>query len=755
MMGLWGAQMTSNGNLDSQTFTNQSFFARQGNFGSAKFTIDNFTGYFVTPTTRPIRNPHRFARTSSRFPDYVQFLHGQTEAYGLHIQNVPDLTMRKLSPDPLNSNLFIGASTADLINVGGYGNTIFGNNLSFNVFGDPTGTQEEADIYMFEHSIAQRYPVQTVQAGQLRRIIQVFKSNWGVSDFNDPYAAVVDAPKLVNADTSGQDGLSPNPMTVRAYIDNQYAKLDQEITIPGVRFVLTLPPGLSLAPGQTAEKTIGAVQPRGIGLVDWQIESDGVTFGELPISITFIPTVGGQKTLSTVIRVAATPIVRLASGAQMVTFPYNFTDNSLEAVTGLVPEIDYRAFKWDPGQRAYLQASVANRSEGIWFVPTSDQGFVALNSATVNADTRTGGLLYTLRSGWNMIGNPYNYAVPLSDLVAVVDDAPADSYTWAELVSNGFVSSALAHWDRGTSGAGVGSYKFTLSQSTKLEPHKGYWIYVNTFNPVRLSWPPILIAGLNPSGRADETQWRQSDRQWRVQLSARTATGADTDNYIGYVADPTLVNRFVLPEPPPAMDGKVDVAIEGTVNGQLTRVAQALTTKKTKTEFKVYVNSHEAGDVTLTWPNLASVPRNVRAKITDLATGEVRDLRSVSGYTYFMSGVGSREFTVTLEQGGSVRPVIGNVIVGQGADRSVGAMTISYALSADALVSVRVLSGSGKEVFTVTRGRADNAGENQVIWSLRDNANRAVAPGQYKVEILAETTDGERVRKVVPVNVIR
>jgi hypothetical protein len=82
-------------------------------------------------------------------------------------------------------------------------------------------------------------------------------------------------------------------------------------------------------------------------------------------------------------------------------------------------------------------------------------------------------------------------------------------------------------------------------------------------------------------------------------------------------------------------------------------------------------------------------------------------------------------------------------------------MTISYALSADALVSVRVLSATGKEVFTVTRSRADNSGENQVLWGLRDNANRAVAPGTYRVEILAETPDGERVRKIVPVNVVR
>ncbi|MEZ5162856.1 MAG: hypothetical protein R2688_03700 [Fimbriimonadaceae bacterium] len=53
----------------------------------------------------------------------------------------------------------------------------------------------------------------------------------------------------------------------------------------------------------------------------------------------------------------------------------------------------------------------------------------------------------------------------------------------------------------------------------------------------------------------------------------------------------------------------------------------------------------------------------------------------------------------------------------------------------------------------MTRGRAENSGENSVQWTLRDNANRAVAPGTYRVEILAETPNGERVRKLVPVSI--
>lgn len=764
---MWGAQHTSFGRVDSQPNSPplgpaNMFFSYSFNWPTApligsthKLAPNVFSGFFVTPTTRPIRNPHKFVRNSPRFPAYVQMLAGQTEAYGVHITNIPDATMAKLSPNPLNSNQYFGATPVDLINIGDHGNIMADNAVSFNVFADNTGNAEEADVFMSQHSIVQRWNVTNVGSLATRHIVQVVKSNWGVGNYNDPYTAVVDAPKIVNTDPNGQDGLSPNPMTVRAYIDNQYARLNQEINMSQARVIITLPAGLSLVNGETAEKVIPGIPANALRSVQWDIESDGTTFGELPITVTFIPTPGPQKTISTIIRIGATPRVRIASNAQMVTFPYTFADTSLGAILGLTPEVDFTAYKWDPGQGAYLQASTAIRGESVWIVPTNDEGFIDLNNATAPPDMGEGGMLTTLKKGWNMIGNPYNYAIPLADLVGVVDDSPADSYTWSEMVLNGYVNSAVVTWDRGPNGDNPqGVYKFTTSQSSKLEPHKGYWIYVNTFNPVRIAWPPVYIPGLADAGRGVEENWNKNDRQWRVQLAARMNSGSDTENYVGYVADPQRLGPLTLAKPPQAPNAAVEVVIEGNVAGQPARVAQAMTDKKTRTEFRVHVNNLTAGDVTVTWPNLPSVPRNVRAKLTDLATGEVRDLRAVSGYTYHMNQPGTREFVVTLEQSGSSRPTIGNVLVSQ-SDRGTGAMTISYALSAEALVSVRVLSTTGKEVYTVTRGRADSSGENQVLWNLRDNANRAVAPGTYRVEILAETPDGERVRKVVPVNVIR
>jgi hypothetical protein len=55
----------------------------------------------------------------------------------------------------------------------------------------------------------------------------------------------------------------------------------------------------------------------------------------------------------------------------------------------------------------------------------------------------------------------------------------------------------------------------------------------------------------------------------------------------------------------------------------------------------------------------------------------------------------------------------------------------------------------------LTQGRAENAGSSTLTWNLHDAANRAVAPGQYTVELTAESTDGTRVRKIYPVNITR
>jgi len=738
---------TSGGQSDSQGgFQIANSSLQVGSGAPNKFTAEGYIGHTQLPSGKPLRTEHKYLSSQANFPNWVKFQFGQTEAYGMRVDNVPDAGTSD-------------ANRADLLIIGNQRGPVAGlianNALRINVAGDLTGTATQNDILLNETSFIQRFAGEIVAPGANRVITHYVRSTWSVGDYFNPYTLVLDAPKLLSFDTTGQNQVSPNPMRVRVWLDNQYATIDQEVDLSNVNFQINLPTGFTLAPGETQIKNVASILRRQLAFVEWQVVSDGKTFGDLPINVQVSSLPGPTKTITTTVRVAATPKITLPAGPNMVTLPYTFGDASLNSILGLTQGVDYQAFRWD-NDLGYTPASSVQRGLGYWIVPANTLTDQVLNQASQPADTPTGGLLVSLKSGWNLIGNPYNYPIPLNQIIAVVEDSPNNSVTWDELVLNGYVSGSLAYFERDNAQANGGSYKFTTGGSQSfMEPHVGYWIYCSTFQPVRIIFPPVFYETLPFSGRSVENEWKQTDRQWRLQLSARTNKSLDSLSYVGVVSDSRKAKSLSMPKPPMAPGGLLELSVEDQFQGKSTRMAQALTDRLARKEWKVSVRSEEAGDVTITWPNLPSVPRNVRLKLTDDVTGEKRDLRAISGYTFNMAAPGTRSFTLSMEPGGSTRPVIGNVLVTRPTRDANAPVTISYALSADALVTVRVLSNTGKEIFTVTRGRSDSAGENSATWMLRDSANRAVAPGTYRIEILAETPSGERVRKIVPVNVIR
>lgn len=736
--------------FDNNTFSNTANSLLPSATGVPKSlnAVDRYIGWTIVPGQKPIRNERRWDSTNPNFPEWVKFMYSQAQPYGFRLDNVPPQEMN----DSVPADLFVIGNKGDSIAPG----LISGNNPRLSVFGDPTGVAESADILLTETAFVQRFPTAPVAPGGFRDVVHYVRSTWSVGDYNDPYTFLLDRPELVAQQNPNQPGvLSPNPFTVRAYVDNQFAELDKEVDLRQVRFRIELPDGLSLEPNESDVKVLDRISANAIGSVQWQVRSDLVTFGDLPIKVTVTPTPGPSKTLTTFVKVVATPRLRLGAGANLVSIPYDFPDTSLNSVLGgLQQGIDYLAFRWSPESNQYVPVETVVRGESIWIVPATDEGFVTLQGASLPGDITAGGLITTLRQGWNLIGNPYNYPIQIGEINGVSEDNPEQVFTFAELIANGFVSSSFAYFERDENVPNSGTYVYTSGISDELKPHVGYWLFVSTFQPIRLVWPSVFTPGLPQANRSVD-RWAQSEREWRLQLAVRNGNNLDSQNYIGFARDTTRVKTAQMPKPPMAPNGSVQLSIEGDFNGQPTRMAQVVDNRNARREYRVRVQAEEAGEVTITWPNLASIPRNVRARLTDESTGERRDLRATSGYTFRMSEPGTREFTLTIEPGGSSRPVIGNVTVSRPSRDPNAPMTISYALSRDALVTVRVLSGAGREVYTVTRGRSDDAGENSVTWMLRDSANRAVAPGTYQVEILAETPDGDRVRRIVPVNVVR
>jgi hypothetical protein len=753
---LWCAYVgmrTSFGAFDSTVFSNQANSALRTLSGIRKgfdSPSDNYIGYTVLDTSKPVRNERRYDSNNPKFPASVDFLFGQTEAYGMRVDNIAAAE----TPD---------ANSADLFLIGNHGwftgpGLIFGNNVRLNVFGDDPNNpnpREEADIFLNETSFVQRFSAVPVASGNTREIVHYVRANWGTADFVDPYTVVLDSPALLATDSDGTNGLTPNPFRFRAYIDNQYATLDREVQLRNVKLTIFLPDGITLAPGQTQQKTLATVDPNQVAFVEWSLRSDGLIIGDLPIRVTIEPTPGPVKSVTTTVRVSATPRLNLPAGANLVTIPYTFQDTGMDEVLGLQSGVDYQAFRWDPAVFGYLPATSVERGTGYWVVPLSDLGYRTLTNAGQPNDAPRGGLLVSLKQGWNLIGNPYSFPVRLSHLVLVSEDNPADSIPWIEAVNAGLIQSSLTYWNRDDALPNGGQYLYTQGAGDLLLPHRGYWVFSNTFKPMRIVWPPVFNEGLPDAGRSTENAFKQDDRRWRLQLSVRGQNGLDSQNFVGMLSDAKTAERNQVRKPPMAPRQKLELSIDGTMGGKPTRMAQAVTTRAGRQEWTVNVRAEEAGEYTLTWPNLASVPRGLRFRLTDVATGDTRDLRATTGYTFRMNDAGVRKLKVSVEVAGSSRPVIGNVLVTRPSRDNNAPVQVTYALSADALVTVRVLSSTGKEVFTVTRGRADNAGQNSVTWALRDSANRAVAPGVYRIEVIAETPGGDRVRKIVPVNVVR
>lgn len=713
-----------------------------------------FTGYTVLPTTKPVRTERNYIRTSTSFPDWAEFLAGQESSYGIHVDNQ--------STDATKD-----ASRVVQFIIGNYGTTIFDGNMTDRVFDDfGQGTdpiKEVSDISLGDTSFIQDFGRSTVAPGRTTTIVHYYRAPWSIGDYNNPYAVVLDPPQLISS-TPGQgdlNDLAPNPMTVSVLIDNQYATVDQAVPLNDVRVTIDFDPdsGLFLAPGETKSKIITLIQANQIANIDWQLIANGETFGDIPYTVKVEPVPGPVKTLNGIIKIAATPRLNLPEGANYVTFPWQFPDTSLDQILGMQSGVDYLAYRWDPDQLGYVPAASAERGRGVWIVPLTDRGFVQLNQATIPTDTPTGGYLYNLRRGWNAIGNPYNYPVKLSELIGVAEDDPGNSITWQTMVDNGLVSPSIAHWVRDTADPSIGAYQFTESNNAFIQPNQGLWIYVSTYRPIRVIWPPVFIKNLPNAGRATEADssatWAQSARQWRLQLTARSNKALDTSNYVGVVGNQKDVRRRSIMEPPMAPGAKLELSIVDPANTEATRMAQAFTTQTGKKEWKVLVRAEEAGQVTINWPNLSRLPKNLRFRITDSTTNQTKDLRHTAEYTFQVDKPGTREFKITVEPGGSSRPVIGNVLVTRSSREASAPFSISYTLSGEASTTIRVLSGTGKEIFTVTRGRADRVGENTAMWATRDAANRAVPPGTYNVEITAETVNGERVRRVVPVNVTR
>lgn len=763
-VGMSPCIMTPPGRNDPETGASQAWwgFYQNSNRGYKD-------GYAARPNAAPLQITTRYNRVLDPigFPKFINLAFGQTSFYGLRLENgATEATVDKDgNSDATDSSDFNWGQSGFLL-------------------GAP-GDNDMPDVYIPDTTIGsyasliQKFnaPADLVVVGATTHIVHYFRTTWAFSRYpvvgptgvpDVPFATVVDVPRLIATNTSNPQVLQPSPDALdradgafRAYvqIDNirGFTGAETMLRMENVAVTLNLPAGLELVDRtEPTTKSIAVIEPKEVGAVSWLVRATGDTVGTLPFTVNVKDgTSGATTSVNGNIVVSAVPRITLKQGANLISFPWSFTDSSLDAVFGLKAPTDYRAYSYENG--AYQPALSAERGKSYFVISETTIPSLTFAQASRPADTSTGAPLVSLKGGWNLVGNPYNYAFPLGQIIGVSNSLPGKSFLWNDLVTGGLVSGTIVYYDANANG-GLGGYVYVSGDTTPLQPNRGYWFYVPTAQPLTLQFPPIYADFLVNSNRSATKGWVQSDRQWRLQMVARSKDSMDDQTYVGMAATPADVKKLSIYKPPMTPVQNVEVAVIDKTQATPTRMAQALGTGNGRTEWAMNVYSKNDGTTTVTWPNLSTVPKNLRFRIVDVATGTARDMRQSSGYSFQAAANSTREFKVTVEPGTEQRALIGNVVVSKPSGRDVdpnAPFTIAYTLSNSATTSIRILSGSGKEVYSISRGRADGAGENNATWNLRDSANRAVAPGTYRVEILAETVNGERVRRIVPVNVVR
>lgn len=456
---------------------------------------------------------------------------------------------------------------------------------------------------------------------------------------------------------------------------------------------------------------------------------------------------------------AATFTQRFPAGIHLMSVPAYPAVGDAEALG--VPANRLRLAHWDPTlvtgtdgyrYRTYPGTPPLAPGIGYWLILTQETT-VSFQGNPLPQDQS---FFIPLRAGWNQIGHPFLQAVPVSSLSVATDPAdPESAIPLSTAVGRGMLS--------GTFWAYSQSEGYVAAQN--LEPWRGYWIRAE--QNLLLKVPAVASPGQNPASALlpgdpvvgdvrSRTRAGSAADGWRLRLVARTdgAAGslvvgtsrAATDGFdAGHDAQrPPDADRYLRLSVSHPDWGRAagDYAVDIRSAGPLVQ-AWDITLE----------TSERNRDVVLSWPSLAGIPRDVRLYLVDLDGGERRYLRTTASLVVHSGEMGRRRLRLEARRGPAGALAITQIAVAP--TRGIGGMEVQFALSVDAVVDAMVLSPTGRAVRTVARSRALPAGANRLLWDGRSDLGVNLASGVYLLQLTATTEEGQSVRAIRPVVLVR
>ena len=443
--------------------------------------------------------------------------------------------------------------------------------------------------------------------------------------------------------------------------------------------------------------------------------------------ITAYDAVGNEdKTVVSVGPVVSLPnfVLTIPQGVSMISVGANVASTDMASLLGIAPA-DLRLLRWDPTISAYH--SYQTNPSDPFLTPAPGRGYWIALDTPITLDL--GGIPVTtdpfpinLTAGWNQIGNPTLHDMTWANLHVT---SGGTSYTLAQSNSMGFTRDYAWTYDNFS-----GAYRLVSSAvdfgAKTIAEGAGFWF-------LAMQNCALTVPAAAPAS-ADTAKPAAIDVTWKIKLTARCGQSVDYDNYLGVSSAAATLNTIVSP---PRPSGGPELYF---VNQGVDGLAAASFVKPADTaswQARVQVAGLDGQDVEIAWPDLSSLPNNVRPVLTDKSTGKRIYMRTAAAYHFTPStGEAERAFEVTLAQNGvlSVSSMAARPS-GQGVD-------VAFTLSAAATISGQVLNLSGRVVQELPAATMD-AGPCHVQWTGLGRSGARAPSGQYLLRLTARTADGQ------------
>jgi hypothetical protein len=463
------------------------------------------------------------------------------------------------------------------------------------------------------------------------------------------------------------------------------------------------------------------------GIVTVSPSAPGWTIAPASRSITVV---SGQQT--TGVDFSLTGLYAFQAKLQLISTPYdyefsfngvkdvndpatllNIAPGSLQLATFIPQENRYQFYPQAPADHFRL-------GRGYWMNLPNTTDLVSVGAlATDPYDI-------PLQQGWNLVGDPFGETI---DFTTVTLTDASGTYTYSEATN---VASPKL-------GAVLYAYVLGGYQTTQvLSPWAGYWLYTAEAMTLHVSQ---AAGGLAVNSAAAQKRGGVPVPQggWVMPLEVSAGGCVDAATYLGegkqagtqYKAGLDLVK-------PPAADFQPYVYAgfsKAGAPGPLALDVRALGANQTWT---LTVTTNQKGArVTVGWPDLSSVPNNLRPMLTDSATGTKVYMRTTGSYQ-FVAQATTRVFTITLAASTTAPAVISAL----NAQSVSGGATVVYTLAADAAATVEIRNLSGILIRRLISQVPQSAGVQTLSWNGRNETGAVVPAGRYLIAVTAATPDG-------------